>query len=144
MFYRGFISFERWFYDILSTSSKFEVASFLVAGVLLTFVVVFIPLWFLFNAPLLALGRRKRDLFEVDAGHNINQLVDLPLDFKLPDWKEEMSRWAALSRPVGKRFRCCVLPISVRCHLFVEQSPEPCPREHRDVTVDHDFRLTFQ
>ena len=44
--YRGLIRFERRWYDLMSSSSVFQVSSFLTAGVVATFLLLFVPLFF--------------------------------------------------------------------------------------------------
>lgn len=150
---RAFLSFERKFYDLMSESSPTEMAIFIAIGVISTFFIIFIPLsiikaviWPLLfkTATLSTVVRKRRSTSSDDEPH---------LEFKLPDWMNQMERWVETQKPSEKRYRCCFYPSEqsteglARCFpllpKFVYPWNNPCPKDHdyRDINIDSNHKL---
>ena len=120
------LSLERKWYDLTADKGPVAIGALVALGVVTTFLVVFVPLFYLFGgfSSLLLPGVGKRSLNKRSLKHHQEQQEQQSADFSLiqDDWVDQLKQWAtvdsnqASANATSRRFRCCLFTMTQPDH----------------------------
>ena len=148
------LSLERKWYDLTADKGPVAIGALVALGVVTTFLVVFVPLFYLFGgfSSLLLPGIGKRSLNKRSLQHHQEQ-QSIQVSLIQDDWMDQLKQWAAVddnkasANATSRRYRCCLFTTQpegfARCFplpantKYIYPWNNPCPRDtnYKDVLI---------